>query len=517
MIAVTAQEMKLLDRRTIEEFHIPAGVLMENAGRRVVEEIENTQGPVKGKTVVVAAGKGNNGGDGLVAARYLHERSAHVFVFLIAPPEAMTGEARANLERFQKLSGRFHLLKEETLGDLTEALSHSDWVVDALFGTGLASPVQGLAAKVIAAINASGKPVMAVDLPSGIHTDTGQVMGIAVKAAVTVTFALPKRGLLLYPGSDYTGRLKIADIGIPEALIRRLPAAVQWMTPSEAADSLKRRPMNAHKGTFGHVLVIAGSVGKGGAAVMTSLAALRVGAGLVTLALPSGLEASLPDRPLEIMTLPLPQTADRSIGRAALEPLLKFAQDKTVAAIGPGLSTHPETVNVVHDLVTRLTIPMVIDADGLNALVGRLDLLKQARAPVVLTPHPGEMARLIGVRVPEIQADRLEVSADFVRRHPVTLVLKGAQTIIAARSGLLTINPTGNPGMATAGTGDVLTGMIAGLIAQGYEPDLAARLGVYLHGRAGDLAASEVGEVGFLAGDLIQRIPAVISKALGPA
>jgi NAD(P)H-hydrate epimerase len=517
MHVVTTQEMQELDRRTIDEFHIPAGTLMENAGRRVVEEIERSWGPVKEKAVVIAAGKGNNGGDGLVVARLLKERSARVSVFLLTSPDALSADARTQLERFHKISGRVSVLKEETLSDLERELSQSDWVVDALFGTGLSSPVEGLAARVIGALNASGKPVAAVDLPSGIHTDTGRVMGIAVKAAVTVTFALPKRGLLLYPGSDYTGRLTIADIGIPQALVRQIPADVEWITPDEIADSLKRRPMSAHKGRFGHVLVIAGSAGKGGAAVMASLSAFRVGAGLVTLALPSGLEGTLPDRPLEIMTLPLPQTADRSLGKAALEPLITFAKDKTVAAIGPGLSTHPETAEVVHGLITQLAIPMVIDADGLNNLVGHLDLLKQARAPIVLTPHPGEMARLIGATTAEVQADRLGIAADFVQRHPVTLVLKGARTIIASRSGVLTINSTGNPGMATAGTGDVLTGMIAGLIAQGHTPDTAACLGVYLHGLAGDMAAAEVGAVGLLAGDLIHRIPAAITKAQGPA
>jgi NAD(P)H-hydrate epimerase len=516
MIVVTAEEMRQLDRRTIEEFHVPARVLMENAGLRVVEEIEKAWGPVNGKTVTVAAGKGNNGGDGLVVARHLRERSARVQVFLLAPPEQLTGETRANLERYQKISGRFLVVKEETLGELSRAFSQSDLIVDAIFGTGLSSPVSGPAAGVIAAINASGKPVVAVDLPSGIHTDTGQVMGCAVKATVTVTFALPKRGLLLYPGSDHAGRLKIADIGIPSALVRQLPASVQWLTAAEVSEGLTSRPLSAHKGSFGHVLVIAGSVGKGGAAAMTSLSALRVGAGLVTLALPVGLEGTLRDRPLEIMTLPLPQTADQSLGQGALEPLLKFAQDKSVAAVGPGLSTHPETAKVVHGLISQLTIPMVIDADGLNVLVGHLDLLKQARAPMVLTPHPGEMARLIGTSTHAVQTDRLGVAADFVERHPVTLVLKGARTIIADRSGVLTINSTGNPGMATAGTGDVLTGMIAGLIAQGYPPDQAARFGAYLHGLAGDLAATEVGDVGFIAGDLIQRIPAAITKAMNP-
>ena len=507
--------MQSLDRRTIEEFRVPADVLMENAGLRVVEEIQKIWGPVTGKTFAIVAGKGNNGGDGLVAARHLLKRSARVLVFLLASPETVKGEARINLERFRKISGELYVIDENTLDRLAEGLSQSDRVVDAIFGTGLSSPVEGLPARAIEAVNASGKPVIAIDLPSGIHADTGQVMGIAVKAAVTVTLALPKRGLLIAPGAEHAGRLTVADIGIPQVLIDQIPAAVQWLAPHEVSSLLKQRPMNSHKGSFGHVLVIAGSAGKGGAAVMTSLSALRVGAGLVTLALPSGLEGALPNRPVEIMTRPLPQTADGTLALAALEPLLKFAQDKTVAAIGPGLSTHPETARLVQGLLTQLTIPMVIDADGLNAVAGHLDLLQQARAPIVLTPHPGEMARLVGTSGRAVQSDRLGAASDFVRRCPVTLVLKGARTIIADRKGILTINSTGNPGMATAGTGDVLTGMIAGLIAQGYEPDRAACLGVYLHGLAGDLAAAEVGEIGLLATDLIHRIPAAISRGLG--
>jgi len=516
MKIVTAEEMKQLDRRAIEEFHIPVDTLMENAGRLLAEEIRDTWGPITGKSVTIVAGKGNNGGDGLVTARHLLEQGAQVTVCLLSPPEKMSAESRVNLKRYQAISGRIRLLKEDTLIEFAQTLTQSDLIVDALFGTGLSSPVQGLPAQAIQAVNESGRRVIAADLPSGIHTDTGRVMGTAVKAAMTVTFALPKRGLLLYPGSDYAGRLKVVDIGIPDALIRRLPDSVEWFTPVDAAELIRRRSINAHKGTFGHVLVIGGSGGKGGAAVMTSLSALRIGAGLVTLALPSGLEGTLPDRPLEIMTLPVPQTSERSLGQAALGPLLEFAKDKTVVAIGPGLSVHPETARVIHALIPQLTVPMVIDADGLNILVGRLELLKQARAPIVLTPHPGEMARLIDSTVREVQADRLGTAVDFVGRYPVTLVLKGARTIVASPSGSPTINSTGNPGMATAGTGDVLTGAIAGLIAQGFFPEQACRLGVFLHGLAGDLAAAEIGEVGFLAGDLIHRLPAAISRATGP-
>ena len=515
MIVVTAREMKQLDSRTIEEYDVPAEWLMENAGRRVVEEIENTWGPVKGKRIAIVCGKGNNGGDGLVAARHLLKRSARTRVYLMGPTAAVMGEARTNLERFREIGGTIQALDEESAGRLAGELSEQDIVIDALFGTGLSSPLTGLAAQAVEAINASGKPVLSVDLPSGIHTDTGQIMGTAVKADVTVTLALPKRGLLLWPGAEQAGRLEIRDIGIPEALVSQISPTVRWLSAPEHSAILKRRPMNAHKGSFGHVLVIAGSIGKGGAAVMTSLSALRIGGGLVTLAVPSSLEGALPDRPLEIMTLPLPQTEDRTLAPSGLDSLLKFAEDKTVAAIGPGLSTQPETARLVHDLITNLSIPMVIDADGLNILASHLDILKQARAPIVLTPHPGEMARLAGTSSEAVQADRLAAASEFVGRYPVTLVLKGARTVIADRDGILTINTTGNPGMATAGTGDVLTGIIAGLIAQGYTPDQAACLGVYLHGLAGDLAADEIGEIGFLAGDLIRQIPAALSKALG--
>ena len=515
MIVITSQEMRQLDHRTVEDFHVPISALMENAGLRLVEEIEKRWGPVSGKTIAVIAGKGNNGGDGLVAARHLRDRSAQASVYLTVSPESIQGEARKNLDRFRLSSGPIHLLHEKGHVDLAAELSKSDLIIDALLGTGLSSTVSGLTADTITAINTSGKPVLAVDIPSGIHGDTGHVMGVAVKAVVTVTFALPKRGLLMGAGVEHAGQISVCDIGIPQDLIRQIPSKLHWQTSSEIALLLKHRAMNSHKGSFGHVLVIAGSAGKGGAAVMASLSALRVGAGVVTLAIPSGLEAALPDRPSEIMTLPLPETSDKTLGNAALEPLLKFSQDKNVAAIGPGLSTHPETTLMVHALITRLSIPMVIDADGLNALVGHLDLLKEARVPIVLTPHPGEMARLTGTSSQTVQANRLDIASDFVRQHPVTLVLKGARTLIADQTGILTINSTGNPGMATAGTGDVLTGIIAGLIGQGYPPGIAAALGAYLHGLAGDMAAVDIGGIGLLAGDLIHRIPAAITKGLG--
>ena len=516
MKVITAEGMRFLDRSATEEFGISIDTLMEAAGRRVAEELELAFGPPAGMKIAVVAGKGNNGGDGFVAARYLLERSAQVVVYLLSSPMDVRGEAKTNLERYQQRSGPVRIVDAAALAHLASDLAENDLIVDALFGMGISSALQGAAARIVDAINASGKPVVSVDIPSGIHADTGRVMGAAVRATVTVTFALPKLGLLIHPGLEFSGRIRVADIGIPEEAIRRMPSTIQWLSPPEISARMKDRPGDAHKGGCGHVLVIAGSTGKGGAAVMTALSALRSGAGLTTLAMPAGLEAALPNRPMELMTLPLPQTGEGTLAFSALEPILKFAHDKTVAAIGPGLSTHPETVRLVQALLTHLAIPIVLDADGINALAGHPDFLKQARSKIVLTPHPGEMARLNGTSTRDIQSNRPAAAAEFVGRYPATLVLKGAGTVIAERAGQLTLNTTGNPAMATAGTGDVLTGIIAGLMAQGYDDGEAALLGVYLHGLAGDLASAKMGGIGMLAGDLIAAIPAARASAMNP-
>lgn len=514
MKVLTGGEMRNLDRRTIQERSVPVEALMENAGRCVAEEAERTWGPLSEKGIAVAAGKGNNGGDGLVAARHLWGTAARVEVFLSTPADALQGEAGMNLRRFQKLGGPVHEISDIPVEELTETLSRFHVIVDALLGTGISSPVTGGTARLIEAVNRSGRPVLSVDLPSGIHADTGKVMGTAVRATVTVTLGLPKRGLLVFPGAEKAGRLCVADIGFPPDLIGEIPSALNWVTPAEVSRMLSHRAAESHKGVFGHVLVVAGSRGKGGAGVLAAHAALRVGAGLATLALPAGLEPDLPSRPAEVMTLPLPATAEGSIGRGATEILLKAAQGMKAVALGPGLSTHPDTVRLVRDLIPELTVPMVIDADALNGLAGQTDILKKLRAPAVLTPHPGEMARLIASTPEAVQADRLASASEWVGRYPVTLVLKGARTIVAYPNGTINVNSTGNPGMASAGTGDALTGMIAGLIAQGYDPQGAALLGVYLHGLAGDMAAAELGPIGLMASDLLARIPAAIRRSL---
>lgn len=517
MKVVTSKEMQELDRKAMEEHGIPGLTLMENAGTCVVEEISAAFGPLQNKAVTVVAGKGNNGGDGLVAARLLHKKGAVVRVFLTSPPDEVRGDAHSNLERYQAAGGKIEVLKTNAPSpeSLRSALAESDLIVDALFGTGLESNITGTAATAIEVINQirkAGKAVVAVDIPSGIHADTGQVMGVAVRATLTVTFGLPKRGHLLFPGAEHAGKLKVVDIGIPPSLIDQANISAHLLTPHDLAPHLLPRPADVHKGSFGHVVVVAGSVGKSGAAVLTSLAALRTGAGMVTLATPQSVEASLGSNPPELMTLPLAETGDKTLAGDALGPLLKFASDKTVVAIGPGLSTHPETTGLVRELLARVTQPVVMDADGLNALVGHLDLLHKIQVPMILTPHPGEMGRLTGLSTQAVQQDRLGVAQAFSQQYKVIVVLKGAHTIIATPEGDLFINPTGNPGMATAGTGDVLTGMIAGLIAQRYEVRLAAQLGVYLHGLAGDLAAQAIGTVGLLASDVIARIPQAIRQ-----
>jgi NAD(P)H-hydrate epimerase len=380
--------------------------------------------------------------------------------------------------------------------------------VDALLGTGLSAPVTGAYRDAIEAMNESGRPVISVDLPSGIHADTGAVLGAAVRADLTVTFGLPKLGLYSGPGLDRAGRIEVVDIGIPAAFVDAIASRVTLLTPAIVRRLIPDRRPSSHKGTYGHAGIIAGSVGKTGAAAMAAKSALRVGAGLVTVATPASVNDTLEAKLLEAMTVPMPETKERTLARAALEELLSFISARTAAAIGPGLTTHQETVELLHALVPRLEKPSVLDADALNALAGRISLLDACKVPPILTPHPGEMARLLdNATAQSVNADRVGVALTFAQARRVVLVLKGARTVVANPDGRAAICPTGNPGMATAGTGDVLTGMIVGLLAQGLGPWDAACAGAYLHGLAGDLASLRFGAAGMTAGDVIEQIP----------
>jgi len=516
MELVTAAEMRELDRAAIEGRKIPSLRLMENAGNAVAREMERRFGSLRGKTVTIVSGKGQNGGDGLVVARLLRQKGCKARVALLTAPSALKGDAATNLKRFQRAGGRCHAI--DTDANLTAVLSPllqtSDLLVDAIFGTGLNAPVKGVAASAIDLMNASSRPIVAIDLPSGLDADTGTVLGTAVTATLTVTLARPKRGLYLGVGPNYAGVICVADIGIPADLIATAKIPVTLLDAASIRSLLPVRHRAAHKGTFGHAGLIAGSAGKTGAAAMAAMAALRIGAGLVTVATPRSVSDVLEAKLLEAMIFPVPETEARTLSKQALESLRSFAADKTALAIGPGIGTHPDTQTLVHNLLVEVNKPMVLDADGINALAGHREMLSRAGGPLVLTPHPGEMARLLGITSAEVQRDRLGVAARLAREQHVCVVLKGAGTIVAGPDGRLAVNSTGNPGMATAGTGDVLTGIITGLLAQGLSAWDAACAGVYLHGLAGDLAASEQGEMGLIAGDVIQAIPWALQGVL---
>lgn len=513
---VTAEEMRRLDRDAIEGYGIPSLLLMERAGEAVAWAVHRHF--PDSRAVTVLCGKGNNGGDGLVAGRYLVQSGIRCRAFLLGEPSTLSGDPRTQIDLFARHGGEAVSLNEETLPEFERAVAESDLVIDALFGTGLSKPIEGLAARAIRAVNSSGRPVLAVDMPSGLDADTGQILGEAVAAVRTITFGLPKRGLYIGAGAERAGIVETAHIGFPDAAVAALGASSYLMLEDDIGERLPpvRRP-DSHKGSYGHVLIIAGSRRLGGAAGLAALSALRGGAGAVTLGLPESIHADLGRIPLEVMTAPLPETSEGTLSRVAAKPIAELIAGKTVLALGPGLSTHPETEALVRDIVADCPIPLVIDADGLNALAGHTDLLKSARAPVIVTPHPGEMARLLRRPSSEIQADRIGAASHFSSEFGVTCALKGFRSIVAVRNGESFVNTTGNPGMATAGAGDVLTGLIAALIAQGLWPEEAARVGVFLHGLAGDLAAETMGMESLIAGDIINALPRAYRRVRGDA
>ena len=507
----TAAEMRRLDEMTIKECGIPGVVLMENAGRGAAGFTAEHFGDLGGRRVAVICGKGNNGGDGLVMARIFHGWKARVCIYLLGKRDAVSGDARVNLEVVMKMGLELVEISEETHLDRLN-LSGADLVIDAILGTGLGSEVRGLYRDVIEAINRCGAPVMSVDLPSGLDSDTGRVLGTAVRADLTVTFGLPKVGLLLGRGEDLTGRLEVVDIGIPPHVLAAADPGKELLTRDNLKGLLRPRERRAHKGSFGHVLVVAGSTGKTGAAALAALAVARTGAGLVTLAVPAGLNSILENKVTEIMTEPLPEELPGFVGADAVDRILELAQGKSVLALGPGLGTSQGARELVRALVEKCDLPLVIDADGLNALAGETEVLRRARSEVVLTPHPGEMARLTGLSTAQIAADRLKSAVETARSLGVHLVLKGHRTVVAAPDGRLWLNTTGGPHMASGGMGDILTGLVAGLISQGVSVLDAARLGVYVHGLAADQAASEQGPVGLMATDLLPLLPGLWSE-----
>jgi hydroxyethylthiazole kinase-like uncharacterized protein yjeF len=513
MRLVRSSEMQEMDRLTIQDLGVPGMVLMENAARGAVRIFLEHFVPPEHAHVVIVCGRGNNGGDGYVMARYLREAGLRVTVMVLSEFQKISGDALTNLDIIRRMDIEvMEIPGEQAWAKCRKVLGSSDFIIDGMLGTGLNVAVRGFYGKVIRKINGLGKPLMAIDIPSGLNADTGQIMGVAIKADLTVTFGFPKLGQLVFPGAALVGRLARIDIGIPEEVSTRIPARYRMVEPRDFRGLLIDERQDLHKGNRGHLLILAGSTGKTGAATLAALGALRAGAGLVTVGIPKSLNAILENKLTEAMTFPLPETEEGSLSLEAEEEINHLLEGKIALAIGPGLSTHEETSALVRHLVATCPLPMVVDADGLNALSGHLDTLSACKGRVILTPHPGEMGRLTGLKNAEVQADRVGVAEAFVKRHGCFLVLKGARTLIADPEGQVYINPTGNPALSSGGTGDVLTGLIGGFLARGWPVAKAAITGVYSHGLAADRLAEEMGEAGILAGELLEVLPALMAS-----
>ncbi len=514
----TAEEMRRADRRATERFGVPSLLLMENAGRGAADAIERAFGPARGRRIAVVCGKGNNGGDGFVVVRHLAGRGAAVAAWLVGRAAEVRGDAATNLDAVVR-SGLPLAEAADAAGleALRRGLADADFVVDALLGTGVSGPATGLVADAIAAVNAAGRPVCALDLPSGLSADHGRLLGPTVRARVTVTFGLPKLGLFLHPAAAHAGRVEVVDLGVPRAWLEE-GLGVSLVEAEDIAAVFPPRPADAHKGHYGHLLVVAGSLGKTGAAVLAALGALRVGTGLVTCALPATQQPIVAAHLAEAMTEALPETGAQTLSAKALERLLELAGRVDAVAVGPGVGLEAETQGAIRDLAVAVERPMVLDADALTALVGQVQRLRDARGPRLLTPHPGEAARLLGRSAADVQADRIASARALAEASGAWVALKGAGTLVASPGGSpaeVTLNPTGNPGMATGGMGDVLTGITGGLLAQGLRPEPALRAAVYLHGLAGDLAAAERGDAGLLASDVAHAVPTAIRRIRG--
>ena len=507
MRVLNSRQMREADRRTIEDIGIPSIVLMENAGRQAVAAMEAAFEDLSTSRVGVLCGRGSNGGDGFVVARTLIQRGVDTAVFLLGSVSEIRGDSRTNLE----ILGRIGL----TVVEITNAqewelhfseISECDLIVDAIVGTGFHGQLTGMLETVVADVNALGVPVVAIDLPTGLSADSQACEGEAIEASMTVTLAAPKIPLVFPPADGHAGDLVIADIGIPLPILDDIDGPyLELLTRERMREMVPARPADSHKGDFGRVLVIAGSLGRTGAAHLAAIGALRSGAGLVTIATPRSCAPILAAMAPEYMTEPLDETTAGTIDFGALDRVLEL--DADVIAVGPGLGQAPGTAAFVQALVERAGVPLVLDADALNAFVGDPDrLMGRDGVDVVITPHPGEMARLLNVAIEAVQHDRLAHARDFAAAHRVHVVLKGHRTVIAGPDGRAFVNLTGNAGMATGGTGDLLTGMIAAWFAQLLDAEAACKLAVYLHGTAGDLAEADEGEVALVAGDVASRL-----------
>ncbi len=508
--------MRDFDRFAVEKLRIPAIVLMENAAASAVSIISRNHPHLAGMLCTVFCGKGNNGGDGLAISRHLVNRGVRVQVVLTGKKRELKGEARTNLDSLVRLQ---KALKNKSMLRILELKSSRslamlpapDLVIDAIFGTGFTGLVKGHAKESIEWMNRFEGTTISIDVPSGLGADDGDLGGVAVEADSTITMSLRKVGLYSGLGKGYAGSIEVADIGFQPRVVRPWSPNTFLVEQEDVLAAIPARPFNAHKHSVGKIFVLAGSRGLTGAAFMTASAAMRVGAGTVILGTPSSVYPILARKLNEVMVEPLPETSDGSLSLAASDGILKHAAWADVVIIGPGLSRNPETERVIRRTAGKIRKPILLDADGLNAFSGRFSLLKRRKnRQMILTPHTGELVRLTGFHAKEIERKRVALSRNVAKSLGLTLVLKGSPTVTASEDGLVFVNSSGNPGMATAGSGDVLSGIIGGLWAQGMERTRAAVCGVFVHGKAGDLARDELGEKGMMATDIIRKLPAVL-------
>jgi ADP-dependent NAD(P)H-hydrate dehydratase / NAD(P)H-hydrate epimerase len=519
MEVVTGEQMRRIDRRAIEEHKIPSLELMEHAGRGVAAALIEDYPDVAGLGVLVVCGKGNNGGDGLVAARYLAQHGAAPHVVLLARGDTLGADAAQNLLRARQAG-----IDVREAADVTSwnrervSLEHRGIVLDALLGTGIKGGAEGPMARAIEDVNRAGRHVISIDLPSGLDADRGAIPGAAIVAERTYTLCRPKVSLVLEPAAGHCGPWRVISIGIPDEAVQAEHPALSWIDAAAVAEFVRPRPMESHKGTYGHLLAIAGSAGKSGAATLLARGALRCGVGLITAATPASVRDRVALQQAEVMTEALAETPRGGLATAAVRTCLDLAEQCTAVAIGPGLGLESETRDTILRVIERCLSPLVIDADALNALAARRLPVARLATPhpnrAVLTPHPGEAARLLSCTAEQIQAARLESAQRLAQATDAVVVLKGHRTLVAAPDGKVAVNSTGNPGMATGGMGDVLTGCIGAFLARGLSPWDASRLAVYVHGDAGDRAARDVGPVGITATDLAARLPRALGALL---
>jgi ADP-dependent NAD(P)H-hydrate dehydratase / NAD(P)H-hydrate epimerase len=520
MILLNAAESRELDRLSQEKFNIPSYSLMRRAGEAVADLLLRRWPSAAGSSVLVVAGKGNNGGDGLVAARKLMQVGVRPRVILLARVADLKGDAARAHGDYVAAGGIVaEVTSAETSVEVIGAAIHAERpvaVVDAIFGTGLNAEVRGLSRVAIEAINLLGVPVVAVDIASGVNADSGAVMGAAVVANLTVTFGHAKYGQVSYPGAEVTGDLEIVDIGFAPAAIEEIAPHGRMIEAMDAAEMLTPRSVNSHKGTYGHPLIIAGSRGKSGAAILAARGALRMGAGLVTAAIPESIAAIAASGQPELMTEPMPDRDGHFAALETLDQLKSLVTGMSALVAGPGIGVSDDTRELITWLVeegAQPQLPLLIDADGLNLLAALGPaLLKSAHGPIVLTPHPGEMGRLLGISTAAVNADRIGAARRLADTTGAGVLLKGARTIVVTPDGRVLVNSSGNPGMATPGMGDVLSGMIGALLGQGMDPGDALALGAFVHGLAADCVVVRLGPIGYLAGDLAAELPVALAS-----